>query len=196
VWGGGSILRPMEAVEALRLEVNGTPRELAVDTGRSLLSVLRDELDLTGAKYGCGEARCGACVVLLDGEPVPACVTPVGEAAGRRVETVEGLAPGATGALRDVPPEAAPGAGLLTPALHPVQRAFLEETAMQCGFCTPGMIMCAVALLRRTPHPDAATIKQEMEGHLCRCGVYGRIVRAVQRAAALSAAADGEGPTR
>jgi nicotinate dehydrogenase subunit A len=178
----------------LRFEVNGAPRELAVDAGRTLLSVLRDELDLTGAKYGCGEACCGACVVLLDGEPVPACVTAVGEAAGRRLETVEGLAPAVTGALRDVPPEATPGVEGL-PSLHPVQRAFLEETAMQCGFCTPGMIMCAVALLRRTPHPDAATIKREMEGHLCRCGVYGRIVRAVQRAAAMRAR-DGEEPTR
>ncbi|HEX2326021.1 MAG TPA: (2Fe-2S)-binding protein [Chloroflexota bacterium] len=179
-------------MEGLRFEVNGAPRELAVDAGRTLLSVLRDELDLTGAKYGCGEGRCGACVVLLDGEPVPACVTPVGEAAGRRVETVEGLAPAAGGALRDVPPEAAPPAS----GLHPVQRAFLEETALQCGYCTPGMIMCAVALLRRTPHPDTATIKREMEGHLCRCGVYGRIVRAVQRAAAPMRAWDGEEPTR
>ena len=174
-------------MKEIEVHVNGARRRVEADAGRSLLSVLREELELTGAKYGCGEARCGACVVLLDGEPVPACVTPVGEAAGRRVETVEGLAPAVTGALRDVPPEAAPAEAAL-PGLHPVQRAFLEETAMQCGYCTPGMIMCAVALLRRTPHPDAATIKRELEGHICRCGVYGRIVKAVQRAAALQAA--------
>jgi nicotinate dehydrogenase subunit A len=173
-------------VERLRLEVNGARHDLAVDAGRSLLSVLRDDLDLTGAKYGCGEGQCGACVVLLDGVPVPACITPAGAAAGRRVETVEGLAPEAYAARRDAPeagpapPEVTPGAGL-----HPVQRAFVEATAMQCGYCTPGMIMRAVALLRRSPHPDGGTIRREMEAHLCRCGVYGRIVRAVERAAEL-----------
>jgi nicotinate dehydrogenase subunit A len=181
-------------VERLRLEVNGARHDLAVAAGRSLLSVLRDDLDLTGAKYGCGEGQCGACVVLLDGVPVPACITPVGAAVGRRVETVEGLAPEVYATLRDAPegaggpegPAAAPPAGL-----HPVQRAFLEETAMQCGYCTPGMIMRAVALLRRDPHPDVATIRRELEVHLCRCGVYGRIVRAVRRAADLLAAEGG-----
>jgi len=182
------------AVERLRLDVNGVSHDLAADAGRSLLNVLRDDLDLTGAKYGCGEAQCGACVVLLEGVPVPACVTPVGAAAGRRVETVEGLAPGVYATLRDDPEGTAAGTTAPPPGLHPVQRAFLEQTAMQCGYCTPGMIMRAVALLRRQPHPDAATIRRDLEVHLCRCGVYGRIVKAVQRAAALQAAeTDGAG---
>jgi aerobic-type carbon monoxide dehydrogenase small subunit (CoxS/CutS family) len=162
-----------------------------------LLTVLRDDLDLTGAKYGCGEAQCGACVVLLDGEPVPACVTPVGSATGRQIETVEGLAPPAYSALRrasDGPdgPSAArvsqEGQAPLPP-LHPVQRAFVEETALQCGYCTPGMIMGAVALLRKNPHPEPGEIVEALEGHLCRCGVYPRIVRAVLRAADLLEAA-------
>jgi aerobic-type carbon monoxide dehydrogenase small subunit (CoxS/CutS family) len=179
-------------VERLRLDVNGVSHELEVDAGRSLLSVLRDDLDLTGAKYGCGEAQCGACVVLVEGVPVPACVTAVGAAAGRAVETVEGLAPRVYATLRDDPEGDAAGATAPPPGLHPVQQAFMEQTAMQCGYCTPGMIMRAVALLRRQPRPDAATIRRDMEVHLCRCGVYGRIVKAVQRAAALRAAAAGE----
>jgi nicotinate dehydrogenase subunit A len=178
----------LSAVERLRLEVNGASHDLEVDAGRSLLNVLRDDLDLTGAKYGCGEAQCGACVVLLEGVPVPACVTAVGAAAGRRVETVEGLAPGVYATLRDDPEGDAAGATAPPAELHPVQRAFMEQTAMQCGYCTPGMIMRAVALLRRHPDPDAATIRRDLEVHLCRCGVYGRIVKAVQRAAALQAA--------
>jgi aerobic-type carbon monoxide dehydrogenase small subunit (CoxS/CutS family) len=190
----------------MRLTVNGAVRNIDGDTGRSLLTVLRDDLDLTGAKYGCGEGQCGACVVLLDGEPVPACVTPVGAATGRQIETVEGLAPQAFGVLRraiDGPgggqgaqsaggraPASAPQGPrppVSTPALalHPVQRAFMEETALQCGYCTPGMIMGTVALLRKNPHPEPGEIVRALDGHLCRCGVYPRIVRAVLRAADL-----------
>jgi len=128
-----------------------------------LLEVLRDRLGLTGAKYGCGEAQCGACVVLLDGQPVPACITTIASAAGRAVTTVEGLAPDGE--------------------LHPVQQAFIEADALQCGYCTPGMVVAAAALLRATPRPNDAQIMSAMQSHLCRCGAYARIVKAVHLAA-------------
>ena len=142
------------------LTVNGVAREVAAEPQRSLLAVLREELDLTGAKYGCGEGACGACTVLVEGEPVRACVLPIGEAAGRAVTTVEGLA----------------ADGLL-------QQAFVEEAALQCGYCTPGMIMSATALLAANPDPDDAQIAKALSGNVCRCCAYPRIVRAVRRAA-------------
>ena len=150
----------------MALRVNGARHDLEVDPERTLLSVLRNELGLTGAKYGCGEGQCGACTVLLDGAAVRTCTLPVGSATEREIRTIEGLASG--------------------DRLHPVQRAFVEEGAMQCGYCTPGMILGAVALLQRTKTPDADAIAAGMQGHLCRCGAYARIVRAVQRAAAMS----------
>lgn len=146
-----------------RLTVNGATHAVTAAPDASLLGVLRDDLGLTGAHYGCGHGACGACYVLLDRQPVPACVTAVREAAGKEIVTVEGLATG------DV--------------LHPVQQAFLDEDAMQCGACTSGMLISAVALLERRPHPGEDEIREALAPHLCRCGVYGRAIRAVQRAA-------------
>src|SRR5664279_547159 len=146
------------------LTVNGVARTIATRPERSLLSVLRDDLALTGAKYGCGEGECGACMVLLDGVPVPACRTTVAEATGRTVVTVEGLAAG--------------------PSLHPVQQAFLDTGALQCGFCTPGMIISAVALLSHNSAPTDAEVRAAMNRNLCRCCAYPRILEAIQRAAA------------
>lgn len=145
------------------LDVNGTRRPIDADPGRTLLSVLREDLDLTGTKYGCGEGQCAACTVLVDGQPTLACITMVGEVAGKRIVTIEGLAPAGK--------------------LHPVQEAFLEADAMQCGYCTSGMILGAVALLRSKPNPSDAEIVAGMNGHICRCGTYPRIVRAVHAAA-------------
>jgi aerobic-type carbon monoxide dehydrogenase small subunit (CoxS/CutS family) len=145
------------------LRVNGTRRRLNADSERTLLSVLRDDLDLTGAKYGCGEGQCGACTVLIDGMPAHSCRVKLGTAAGRQITTIEGLESGGK--------------------LHPMQEAFLEAGAMQCGYCTPGMIMAGVALLQKSPHPTAAEIVKHMQGNICRCGTYPRIVDAIQRAA-------------
>jgi aerobic-type carbon monoxide dehydrogenase small subunit (CoxS/CutS family) len=153
----------MSMPKVTELDVNGTRRRLDADAERTLLSVLRDDLDLTGTKYGCGEGQCAACTVLVEGQPVKSCLTKVGAVAGKRVVTIEGLAPEGK--------------------LHPVQEAFLEAEAMQCGWCTPGMIMGAVALLARTPHPTEQEIVTGMNGHICRCGTYPRVVRAVQAAA-------------
>lgn len=152
----------------LSMEINGTTRRVEVDPDRTLLSVLRDDLGLTGAKYGCGEGRCGACTVLMDGEPVQTCSVSAGAAAGSHLTTVEGLAQ----------------AG----ALHPVQAAFVETGALQCGYCTPGMIMSAVALLHANPQPTTAEILQAMQDNICRCGSYPRILAAIQAAAAEVAA--------
>ncbi len=157
----------------MRLEVNGLLRNVAPEPERTLLYVLREELGLTGAKYGCGEGECGMCTVLLDGQPVHACVTRLAEVSGRKVTTIEGLS----------------GDGL-----HPVQRAFLEEGALQCGYCTPGMILTASALLARNPRPDDAAIAAALEGNVCRCGAHPRILRAVKRAGAVPGAAVGEVP--
>jgi aerobic-type carbon monoxide dehydrogenase small subunit (CoxS/CutS family) len=145
------------------LHVNGTKHRLDADPARSLLSVLRDDLDLTGCKYGCGEGQCGACTVLLDGKAVRSCTTLVGNCAGKSVTTVEGLE-------RDG-------------KLHPLQEAFLEAGAMQCGYCTPGMIMAGVALLGRNPAPTTQDVCRSLEGNICRCGTYARIVLAVRKAA-------------
>jgi aerobic-type carbon monoxide dehydrogenase small subunit (CoxS/CutS family) len=147
----------------LELQINGVSRRVDVDPERSLLSVLRDDLDLTGSKYGCGEGQCGACTVLVDDRPTRSCLTKVASVAGRPIITIEGLERNGQ--------------------LHPVQNAFAEADALQCGYCTPGMIMESVALLRRKADPTAPEIAHALEGHICRCGTYDRIVRAVRRAA-------------
>ena len=145
------------------LDVNGSRHKLDADSERSLLSVLRDDLNLTGAKYGCGEGQCAACTVLIDGQPTKSCLTKVGAAAGKHIVTIEGLAPNGE--------------------LHPVQEAFIEADAMQCGWCTPGMILGAVGLLQRTPRPSDAEIVSGMNGHICRCGTYSRVIHAIKLAA-------------
>ena len=142
------------------LNVNGSKRTVDVDSDVSLLSVLRDNLDLTGSKYGCGEGRCGACSVLLDGQLTRSCVTPVGRAAGKQITTIEGLA-------KD---------GKLTP----LQDAFIKADAMQCAFCTSGMIMAASALLSKNKRPSRDEIVSGMNGNVCRCGIYQRIIEAIQ----------------
>lgn len=149
--------------ESIDLTINGEPRQLSVEPTRSLLVALRDELDLTGSKYGCGEGRCGACTVLVDGTPVRSCITRVAAVAGSRITTIEGLA----------------AAGVL----HPVQRAFLDRGALQCGYCTPGMIMAAVGLLDANPNPNDDAIREAMDGNVCRCGTYPRILDAIRTAA-------------
>ena len=146
-----------------QLNVNGRVYATEVDAESSLLFVLRDHLDLTGSKYGCGEGQCGACTVLIDGKSRRSCITRVGDVASRQITTIEGLAPG--------------------DRLHPVQQAFLEEGAMQCAYCTSGMIMTAVALLNSDRESSAAEISRSMEGNICRCGTQPRIVLAIQRAA-------------
>ncbi|MFB3902849.1 MAG: (2Fe-2S)-binding protein [Acidobacteriota bacterium] len=147
----------------LVLNVNGVERTVTTDPERKLLDVLREDLHLTGTKYGCGEGRCGACVVLIDGKRVFSCRLPVSAAVRRSIVTIEGLA----------------GNG----KLHPVQQAFLEEGAMQCGYCTPGMILSAVALLREKPDPTDEEIVAGMNGNICRCNGYVKITNAVRRAA-------------
>jgi len=148
------------------LTVNGEKRELDVPTNVPLLWALRDDLGLTGTRYGCGVGQCGACFVIAGGRESASCLMTVDQAARERLEitTVEGLADG--------------------DRLHPLQQAFIDEDAMQCGYCTSGMLIGAAALLLQEPHPDEATIKERMANHLCRCGVYNRVVRAVQRASA------------
>jgi aerobic-type carbon monoxide dehydrogenase small subunit (CoxS/CutS family) len=146
-----------------QLQVNGTRRTVDADPERSLLSVLRDDLELTGSKYGCGEGQCGACTVMIGGQATRSCITPVGAAAGQPITTIEGLEQNGK--------------------LHPLQTAFLEADAMQCGYCTPGMIMAAASLLKKNPSPSAQEIARAMEGNLCRCGTYPRILAAIQRAA-------------
>jgi aerobic-type carbon monoxide dehydrogenase small subunit (CoxS/CutS family) len=142
------------------LEVNGQAHVLDVSPTRRLLSVLRDDLALTGAKLGCGEGACGACAVLLDGVPVASCLLPVGAVEGRAVTTIEGLSRAATA----------------------LQEAFVAEDALQCGFCTPGQIVSATALLAATPTPSREQIHPAMAGNLCRCGAYPKIERAILRA--------------
>jgi nicotinate dehydrogenase subunit A len=147
------------------LIVNGTRRRLDADPQRSLLTVLREDLDLTGAKYGCGEGQCGACTVLIEGQPTRSCLTKLGPLAGKSVTTIEGLETGGQ--------------------LHPLQQAFLDAGAMQCGFCTAGMIVAGAGLLRRNPDPEEPDIRRALEGNVCRCGTYARIVAAVRAAAAV-----------
>jgi aerobic-type carbon monoxide dehydrogenase small subunit (CoxS/CutS family) len=145
------------------LHVNGVSRAVDADPERSLLSVLRDDLCLAGSKYGCGEGRCGACTVLIDGHPVRSCTTKSGAAAGKQIRTIEGLAEG--------------------DKLHPLQQAFLDVGAMQCGYCTSGMIMSGVGLLARDPDPSRDDIVRSMNGNICRCGTYCRIISAIELAA-------------
>jgi len=147
----------------IHLAINGKPYSVDTDPQTSLLTVLREHLDLTGSKYGCGEGQCGACTVLIDGKAQRSCVTRVSAVSGKQITTIEGLASG--------------------DHLHPVQEAFLEAGAMQCGYCTSGMIMSAVALLQKNPAPKESEIIDFMDGNVCRCGTYPRIVSAIQRAA-------------
>jgi isoquinoline 1-oxidoreductase subunit alpha len=150
-------------VTKLDLLVNGARHEVDVDASESLLAVLRDDLDLTGTKYGCGEGQCGACTVLIDGQPTRSCLTNASAVAGKDVTTIEGIAEAGR--------------------LHAVQRAFVETDAMQCGYCTSGMIVEGVALLRRQPDPSDEEIALAMEGHVCRCCTYPRIANALREAA-------------
>ncbi len=146
--------------------MNGAGLNVLAEPERTLLSVLRDDLGLTGTKYGCGDGKCGACTVLLDGQPVQACSIQVGAAAGKEITTIEGLATGGR--------------------LHALQAAFLETGALQCGYCTPGMIMAAAALLTANSQPTDAEIRTAMQDNICRCGAYPRIVAAIRLAAGRS----------
>jgi aerobic-type carbon monoxide dehydrogenase small subunit (CoxS/CutS family) len=154
------------------LKINGANLPVSAPAEESLLSALRDRLNLTGTKYGCGEGQCGACTVLLDGKPSRSCLTPVSVAAGMKITTVEGLEQDGK--------------------LSPVQQAFLDEGAFQCGYCTSGMVLCATALIRETPHPTEEQIVSYMNGNICRCGTYPRIIDAVKRASQSSAKAGGQ----
>lgn len=150
-------------MQTIGFTVNGQARSVTTDPKRPLLEVLREDLHLTGTKYGCGEGRCGACTVLVGGAVTQACLTPVGDVAQKSIQTIEGLAPG--------------------DQLHPVQEAFLAEGAYQCGYCTPGMIMTVAGLLQEQPRPSANEVITRMEPHLCRCCGYPKLVRAIHRAA-------------
>jgi aerobic-type carbon monoxide dehydrogenase small subunit (CoxS/CutS family) len=147
----------------MELLVNQKRYRLLVDPGRILLWVLRDELELTGTKYGCGEGQCGACTVLIDGAAVRSCMTRASAVAGKEITTIEGLA--------------------LNGKLHPLQEAFIQADALQCGYCTPGMILSSVALLKKNPQPSEPEIRRALHGNVCRCGTYPRIIAAVQMAA-------------
>jgi aerobic-type carbon monoxide dehydrogenase small subunit (CoxS/CutS family) len=147
----------------VELVVNQTHYRLLVDQSRMLLWVLRDELELTGTKYGCGEGQCGACTVLIDGAPVRSCITRASAVAGKEITTIEGLEQKGK--------------------LHPLQDAFIQADALQFGYCTPGMILSSVALLRKTPQPTEPEIRRALQGNLCRCGTYPRIIAAVRMAA-------------
>lgn len=151
---------------AIRLFVNGRPRVVEAAPETPLLWALRDVLGLTGTKFGCGVGQCGACTVLVDGDAVRSCQTPVASLAGRRIQTIEGLSPDGT---------------------HPLQRAWLESEVSQCGYCQPGQLMAAAALLAKHPRPTDAEIDAAMSDVLCRCGTYNRIRRAIRRAAEESA---------
>jgi len=144
------------------LNVNGKKTKIDVDADTPLLIALRNDLDLTGTKYGCGEAQCGACTVLVDGQPTRSCVTSVGTVADKQITTIEGLEKDGH--------------------LHPLQEAFLKADALQCGYCTSGMIMSGVGLLNKNPHPTREEIVRNMNGNVCRCGTYLRIIAAIQMA--------------
>jgi nicotinate dehydrogenase subunit A len=160
----------------LALTINGATRTVDADVDRPLLGVLRDDLGLTGAKYGCGEGQCGACTVLVDDQPMASCITPLGAVAGREIVTVEGLAMG--------------------DCLHPLQQAFLDQEAFQCGYCTPGMLMAGVGLLQRNAAPSVPEIVDALQSNICRCGAYRPIIQAVQAAATAIGTARLEGETR
>ncbi len=150
-------------MKPIAFTLNGVARTLTLDEDRNLMWVLRDDLGLTGTKFGCGAAFCGACTVLVDGKATRACITPISRVAGKKVVTIEGLA--------------------TDEHLHPVQEAFVEKLGFQCGYCTSGMIMGAHALLAANPKPTREQIVQGMERHLCRCGAHGRIIEAIESAA-------------
>jgi aerobic-type carbon monoxide dehydrogenase small subunit (CoxS/CutS family) len=156
----------------IEIQVNGRAHRVDVEPSKSLLATLREDLDLTGSKYGCGEGECGACTVLLDGRAVRSCITPVGTVGARPVVTIEGLE-------RDG-------------RLHPVQEAFLAEGALQCGYCTAGMVVSAVGLLNRERAPGVDEIRRALDGNVCRCGTYARVIAAVRRAALSAAEASHE----
>jgi aerobic-type carbon monoxide dehydrogenase small subunit (CoxS/CutS family) len=160
----------------IHLTINGKPYTAEASPQTSLLSVLREQLDLTGSKYGCGEGQCGACTVLIDGRAQRSCITKAGAVSQKQITTIEGLAKG--------------------DQLHAVQQAFLDAEAMQCGYCTSGMIMSAVALLQKTPQPSEAEIVNFMDGNVCRCGTYPRIVNAIQKAAKQTTARAAKGAGR
>jgi aerobic-type carbon monoxide dehydrogenase small subunit (CoxS/CutS family) len=160
----------------IRLAINQKSYEVDVDPQTSLLTVLREHLDLTGSKYGCGEGQCGACTVLIDGKAQRSCVTRLGSVGQKQITTIEGLAQG--------------------DQLHAVQRAFLDVGALQCGYCTSGMIMSAVALLKKNPSPSESEIVDFMDGNICRCGTYPRIVSAIQKAAKSGSAGEAKGASR
>jgi nicotinate dehydrogenase subunit A len=153
-----------------QLNVNGTSRNISADSQESLLFVLRDQLGLTGSRYGCGEGQCGACTVLIDGTARRSCITRLGTVGDKKITTIEGLAMG--------------------DRLHPLQQAFLDEAAMQCAYCTSGMIMSAASLLSQNTNPSESEILDFMEGNVCRCGTYPRIVAAIQKAAKTQKGAD------
>jgi nicotinate dehydrogenase subunit A len=148
---------------AITLTVNGQRRTTPASPETPLLYVLRNDLELNGAKFGCGLAQCGACTVVVDGKAIRSCVTPISDVAGKRITTIEGLG------TREKP--------------HPLEAAFIAEQAAQCGYCIAGMIMSAKALLDQKPHPSDAEIRRALSGNLCRCGTHNRIVRAIARAA-------------
>ncbi len=150
-------------MKTFELRINGTKHRVETEADRSLLSVLRDELDLTGTKYGCGEGQCGACTVLIDGQATRSCLTAVGAVAAKQITTIEGLEQNGR--------------------LHPLQEAFLAEDAMQCGYCIAGMLMTGAGLLKMNPHPGEAEIRHALEGNVCRCGSHPRILAAMKRAA-------------
>ena len=150
----------------INLRINGKQQEVDVDADTPLLWVLRDHVGLTGTKYGCGIAVCGACTVLVDGQPVRTCITPVSSVSGKQITTIEGLSPDRR---------------------HPVQQAWIAEDVPQCGYCQSGQILSAVALLKAKPHPTDADIDEAMGSLLCRCGTYVRIRRAIKKAAAIMA---------
>ncbi len=160
-------------MKAIELRINGTRHRVEAEADRTLLSVLRDDLDLTGTKYGCGEGQCGACTVLIDGQATRSCLTQVGAVVGKQITTIEGLEQNGR--------------------LHPLQEAFLAVDAMQCGYCIPGMLMSGAGLLKKKPQPTEAEILRALEGNVCRCGTYPRIVAAVRRAANSETAQKGGG---
>ena len=160
----------------IQLAINGKSYKVDTDPQTTLLTVLREQLDLTGSKYGCGEGQCGACTVLIDGKAQRSCITRVGSVTQKQITTIEGLAEG--------------------DQLHPVQQAFLDVGAMQCAYCTSGMIMSAVALLQKNPNPQPREIVEFMDGNVCRCGAYPRIVSAIQKAAQASQKSTVKGAAR
>ena len=156
-------LKPINMEETIRFELNGKKTQILLDPKLTLLWVLRNQFKLTGTKYGCGIGFCGSCTVFIGDEAVRSCSIPVGDIAGKKVTTIEGLTKNGR--------------------LHPLQQAFVDQDALQCGYCTPGMIMNALALLRKTPNPTQQDIIKDMENNFCRCGAHIRIVKAIEAAA-------------